>query len=63
MGTVKVPVSGPGADGARKRTPAQQRNHSSSKQERPMDLELARGIFLGLLALIGLGGIIDMYRE
>lgn len=28
-----------------------------------MDLELARGIFLGLLALVGVGGIIDMFRQ
>jgi hypothetical protein len=28
-----------------------------------MDLEMARGIFLGLLALVGVGGIIDMFRS
>jgi hypothetical protein len=63
---MRLPVSGPGTDGAEETegtAPHSVAIIQSSKQERPMDLELARGIFLGLLALIGLGGIIDMYRE
>ena len=63
MGTVKVPVSRPGTRGQEADPRMTSPSFDHPKQERPMDLELARGIFLGLLALVGVGGIIDMFRE
>jgi hypothetical protein len=34
----------------------------NNDQEWAMDLEVAKGILMGLVALVGVGGIIDMFR-
>ncbi|MGH2687580.1 MAG: hypothetical protein ACRDKW_02055 [Actinomycetota bacterium] len=44
-------VPGPGGNPRNDRT-----------EQAHMDIEMARTIFLGLIAVVGVGGIIDMFR-